>query len=689
MNTKNLLPILFMLLIISTTNGQQVKKSPSFEEVISLKTAGYVAISPNGENVAFALQSTDWKNNRFDTEIWLSKAGLPPVQMTRNVENSSFSPVFSPDDKWLAFLSDRGAQTQIFVMRLAGGEPFAVTEEEEGISDFAWHPDGQRFLFTKNDKEDSKKKSITKRYGSFEIDDAEFTRSHLWEIVFDPNIWDQNELPCYEKSDSLKAAAGCLVFPKAKQLTQGDFTVNSFKLSPDGKMVAYSHQPDPLISSMTKSDISILDLQTGNSTLFVDNKSSDMLQDWSPDAKQILFTSFVDDTVSNFYKNAKIFTKHILSGESRQLGAQLDENPGQLIWTSKGIYGAFYNKTNRPIYRIEPKDGTFKRLDGLPEQISAVTFSKNGDKMALNARNGNQLNEIWLGNVQPLSAKKITTWTDQIKDWNVADSEVILWRSKDGTLVEGVLHKPQDYDPNKKYPLLVVIHGGPTGIDTPSPVPAYVYPIVQWLNKGALVLRPNYRGSAGYGEEFRSLNVENLGVGDAWDVMGGVDFLSAKGMIDTERMGVMGWSQGGYISAFLTTNTNRFKAISVGAGISNWMTYYVNTDIHPFTIQYLKANPWDNEEIYRMTSPMTNIKNAQTPTLIQHGENDRRVPIPNAYELLQGLRDQGVPSELVVYKGFGHGITKPKERLAATWHNWQWFARYIWNEEIELPVEDN
>jgi dipeptidyl aminopeptidase/acylaminoacyl peptidase len=244
-----------------------------------------------------------------------------------------------------------------------------------------------------------------------------------------------------------------------------------------------------------------------------------------------------------------------------------------------------------------------------------------------------------------------------------------------------------DYDPDKKYPLLINIHGGPTGISLPGPVPAYVYPILQWLDKGALVLMPNYRGSAGYGEDFRKLNVENLGVGDAWDVMSGIAYLDAQGIIDTDRMGAMGWSQGGYISAFLTTNTNSFKAISVGAGISNWMTYYVNTDIHPFTRQYLKATPWENEEIYRKTSPITNINNASTPTLIQHGEFDRRVPIPNAFELYQGLQDVGVETKLIIYKGFGHGINKPKERLAATWHNWQWFGKYIWDEEIEIPIE--
>jgi dipeptidyl aminopeptidase/acylaminoacyl peptidase len=207
------------------------------------------------------------------------------------------------------------------------------------------------------------------------------------------------------------------------------------------------------------------------------------------------------------------------------------------------------------------------------------------------------------------------------------------------------------------------------------------------VNKGALVLQPNYRGSAGYGEDFRSLNVRNLGVGDAWDVLSGVDHLIEQGVVDSTKLGSMGWSQGGYISAFLTTWSNRFQAVSVGAGISNWMTYYVNTDIHPFTRQYLKSTPWEDQEIYERTSPMTYINNATTPTLIQHGEFDQRVPTPNAYELYQGLQDVGVDSKLIIYKGFGHGITKPKERLAATWHNWMWFNKYIWGEEVEMPLD--
>ena len=176
------------------------------------------------------------------------------------------------------------------------------------------------------------------------------------------------------------------------------------------------------------------------------------------------------------------------------------------------------------------------------------------------------------------------------------------------------------------------------------------------------MLEPNYRGSAGYGEKFRSLNVRNLGIGDAWDVLSGIDSSGRAGPRRPRSRRRMGWSQGGYISAFLTTHDSaeRFKAISVGAGISDWMTYYVNTDIHPFTRQYLKATPWDDPKIYAETSPMTYIKQARTPTLIQHGELDPRVPIPNAFELYQGLQDSDVPVKLIVYKGFGHGLNKPK-----------------------------
>ena len=282
----------------------------------------------------------------------------------------------------------------------------------------------------------------------------------------------------------------------------------------------------------------------------------------------------------------------------------------------------------------------------------------------------------------PSRLGRLTHMTDQAEDFVLGTREVISWKSKDGTVIEGVLIKPADFDPAKKYPLLCIIHGGPTGVDRPAllaPDTRY-YPADIWAARGALVLKVNYRGSAGYGEKFRMLNYRNLGVGDAWDVLSGVDYLIKRGWVDPARVGCMGWSQGGYISAFLTTSSDRFAAISVGAGISNWATYYYNTDITPFTINYLGPTRWTTRRSIEKTSPMSYIKKAKTPTLIQHGEFDRRVPIPNAYELRQGLEDRGVPVEMVVYKGYGHGITKPKSMRAVMQHNLAWFNHYIFGD---------
>lgn len=196
-----------------------------------------------------------------------------------------------------------------------------------------------------------------------------------------------------------------------------------------------------------------------------------------------------------------------------------------------------------------------------------------------------------------------------------------------------------------------MIHGGPAWASFPIFSDCFneKYPIEQFIEKGFIVLEPNYRGSSGYGNEFLKANYRKLGIVNYDDVISGVDKLVEKGMVDKDRVGVMGWSNGGYISAFCSTFSSRFKAISVGGGITNWRTHYANTDIPYFIRMYLGNTPWNDPEIYTKTSPMTYIKLACTPTLIQHGEKDARVPTPNAYELYQGLRDMEVDTELIFF----------------------------------------
>ncbi|MDX1639014.1 MAG: S9 family peptidase [Balneolaceae bacterium] len=658
--------------------------NPTFEEVLSLKGPSDVRISPNGRHVLYRSGAVEWDDNRYDSELWLSKNGNKPFQLTNNVDGSSSSAAWSPDGRWILFQRSLGDKSRIFVINPEGGEAHPLMYIDKSVQGFELSPDGSTLAFRVQDEPSEEEKTIEERYGDYAVDNEDYRLTRLYTVAFDPHYAMNEPVPCMQDT----TYTTCPEAPEVKaHLEDAEFTITGGAWSPDGSKIIINHQPDPIITSFLRSDISLYDPETEEITTLVDNESADSFLEWSPEGDAFLYVSSVDNDSTNFFTNNRYFIYDLESGNTREVAAGFDENLNSFTWTEQGIYATAYRKTTRPLLLLNPENGEVSQVYDGKRLIYDVSISDDGKRVAIRGRDGDELNEVYLGSTGNFELRKLTDYNSQLTGWATVQSEVISWESKDGAVIEGVLHKPQDYDPSKKYPLLVAIHGGPTGISLPDPAPAYVYPIVQWVNKGALVLRPNYRGSAGYGEEFRSLNVRNLGVGDAWDVLSGVDHLAEEGLIDTTKLGTMGWSQGGYISAFLATYSNRFDAASVGAGISNWVTYYVNTDIHPFTRQYLKATPWEDMDIYEKTSPMTYINNATTPTLIQHGENDRRVPIPNAYELLQGLQDMGVDAKLIVYEGFGHGITKPKERLAAMWHNWQWFGKYLWNEEIELPTK--
>jgi dipeptidyl aminopeptidase/acylaminoacyl peptidase len=638
---------------------------PTIEDLLTLKSAGGAQISPDGKWVAYGVTETDFKQDAYVTHLWLANtASGKTFQVTRG-EKGVGGAQWSPDGAWLSFTSNRvGDKSQIFVISPEGGEALQLTKAESSVGSFSWSPDGRRIAFTAADPPLATAKDRKEHLGDFEVVRREYTHSHLWSIAV---------------GEAMKAPAA------GKRHTRNkDFSVGAFSWSPDSTTLAFSATINPDLIQGKTADIYLLSLADDKVTTLVSQPGPDGNPNWSPDGRSIVFSSAMGKTVY-FAANTRLAVVPVEGGTPRSITDRFDENPSFVEWNRDGLYFAGAQKTASHLFRVDPATGAITRISG-PDGLMAGNFSLTADgrRLAFSASSPTSLNEVYVTEVSSFAPRALTTMTEQSRGFTLGTREVISWKSQDGAVIEGVLIKPANFDPAKKYPLLCIIHGGPTGIDRPALlVPdARYYPSDIWAARGALILKVNYRGSAGYGEKFRQLNVRNLGVGDAWDVLSGVEHLVAKGWVDPAKVGCMGWSQGGYISAFLTTSTDKFAAISVGAGISNWATYYYNTDITPFTINYLGEDPADDPEIYLKTSPMTYVKKAKTPTLIQHGEFDRRVPIANAYELRQGLEDRGVKVEMIVYKGFGHGINKPRSMRAVMEHNLAWFNHYIFGDPL-------
>ena len=644
--------VLLALVQVST----QAPSGPSIDDVINLKRVGSPAISPNGQQVAFTIRETNWDENAYETEIWIGDAATGKSRQITNAKKSSSQPAFSPDGAWLAFVSDRDGKRQLYRIAPGGGEAEKLTSTEDGVNSFAWSPNGKEIAFTMSDQVSDAMKERERRWGDIKIEDQDQRYAHL---------------------HLLDVAA-----KTTKQLTKGNFVVGSFDWSPDGKQVAYDRRATSDPADGGTADISVVQTATAESQVMVAQEGPDSNPHWSPDGAQIAFVTSMAKPFY-FFQNSVIATLTVGSTSVRSLTDAFDEDPNLVAWNKDGIQFSASQRTWSYLFTLNPQTKAIAKHVVRDAWIgSGFSITPDGAQVAFVGTGAMEFPEVFVAPVQTMAAKRVSDAGAQIASWPKHTREVFKWKSQDGAEIEGVLHKPADFQQGRRYPLLIVIHGGPTGVSRPTPYGSgTTYPLDAFLAKGAVVLEPNYRGSAGYGEKFRSLNVRNLGIGDAWDVLSGIDALVQQGVADKDRVGSMGWSQGGYISAFLTTkHSDRFKAISVGAGISDWMTYYVNTDIHPFTRQYLKATPWDDPKIYADTSPMTYIKQAKTPTLIQHGDQDTRVPIPNAFQLYQGLRDQNVPVQLSIFKGFGHGINKPKANRALMQQNFEWFTRYIWNQ---------
>jgi len=717
---------------------------PGLRDLFNFDVPTGVKASPAGSKVAVWVNRTNWKDDRYDTLCLIHdvKSGRAyPLNQTGSIQQAEWL-----DEDTLAVIkegSGKGdspeAKNQIWLYEGLVGEGWMVTDHKSGVENFK--PFAGGFLYLAADPDREEKKDRKDRFGQFAHFEQEDSASALYYTGLE-------ELRHYQAQVRLATEdeAKDLIKPviQLSKLLEEPLKIEWFVHSPAGEAVYLNcRQRDDLVY-FRKSIVFCLQTdaraalaeylklekakkdkkkEAGEGAEDKEPEKKDEKEDLSylgrlirlnmprsgrvaavaPDGQQVLVLyQKRDDKMFTRPDLWTIETRAALSSadsdaflsQMQDISSALDEEMMDTCWVESGIFGLFVNSTVQRLAKFHG-DGSYSVLDFQTPQAQAIFpvsyhISRSGH-IALLGVNATLFPEAYLA--QPAEAGKaraaqpLTSYGQSVSGWDLGTVETIRWKSKDGTEIEGVLRKPSNFDPAKKYPLVFVVHGGPTwysGEYLLTGEDLRYYPAIQFINKDVLVLKPNYRGSIGRGQAFLELNVDNLGVGDLWDLESGIDHLVSLGWVDPERVGCMGWSQGGYISAFAGLQSERFKAVSVGAGIADWYTYHISNDIPDFTTDYLSISPFRDRSLYVKTAPISNLANAKTPMLIQHGSDDHRVPLSNATELYRGLKEMGVPVELFVYPGFGHPITKPRENHAVLHQNLAWFSHYLLGEKLEL-----
>ncbi|MBY0433600.1 MAG: S9 family peptidase [Cyclobacteriaceae bacterium] len=651
---KNLFAIA-ILFFISVSLQAQSAWTP--EVMIKFKRVGGTDLSPDGKWVAYTISTPmmEGEKSEFLTHIWLASAdGAVNMQFTQG-DKSCTSPKFSPDGKYLAFLSSRGndSKTQVWVMRTTGGEAEVITQSKTGVEQFSWGPHSKRIAYTQRDPDTEQEEKMKKEKRDWNIQDV-WKYSHLYTVFIDKNAKGTRD---------------------GKRLTKGNFHVTAFDWSPDGATLAFSHQPTPSADLWTGTDISTVPADSGAVKSLVAMKGSDANMLYSPDGLSIAFVSDGGDP-----KWASIQDVYVVpagGGQPKKLAETPDRNANIFRWSpdSKEIYFTETDRSSNRVFALPVSGAKPRALTTGAGTYGGASFSKDGKVMSFIHQTPEVAPEVFVSAVTPFAPKKLSDANASFPKLSFGKTEVIKWKSKDGKEIEGLLTYPVNYKAGRKYPLIMNIHGGPTGVFTQNFTAAgSVYPIQAFAQQGYAVLRPNPRGSSGYGKDFRFANYNDWGFGDYEDDQTGVDKVIEMGVAHADSLIICGWSYGGYMTSFTVTKTNRFKVASVGAGVTNLMSFNGTADIPSFLPDYFGGEFWDRADVYAKHSAMFNIKNVKTPSQVIHGERDPRVPPSQGFEFYVAMKRLGVPTEMITYPRTPHGPQEPKfiqdigERMIA-WFN--------------------
>ena len=640
-----------------------VPRPMTVDDSLDMDSVGGALMSPGGEWVMFSKNQLDWDENERNTKWYMiPSSGGEAFEYIGDEGGGSFQ--FSPDGKYLTLSRSVDGDRQIYWMRTAGGEAVQLTKHETSIGSYQWSNDSKRIFFVATDKRPDDESTIVN-----EDDDVVFVDegpngqnrsywSNLW--VFDV---ENHEIT---------------------QITDEEFVLGGFDVSPDSARIAFSARYTNRRNDADKNEIYFVEFSSGEISRLTDNNAPESVAEWSPDGKMFTLTAADDKEWMN--RNTKIWLLDPVLGEHRLLSDGFEGSPRGAVWTPEGGHLLFSGQqgANTNLFRMDAQTGEFEKLTNFQGSMSISSWSADRTKYVYSFSDYDTPADLWVGFVDGSEPVRLTHANPQIDELQLAEMRVIQWESHDGMMIEGLLHLPIGYEEGDMVPLILNIHGGPAGSFTNSFRASYHI----HAGLGYASLSPNVRGSSGYTDYLREGNTfardDGIGFGDFQDLMTGVDKVIADGIVDSTRMGVRGWSYGGILGGWTITQTDRFKAASIGAGVYDWTSEYgpgFNNDVR---LWHIGGTPWDNAEAWRNQSALTHVNNIVTPTLLIHGANDTTDTEQQSMMFFTAIKDLGkAPVRYIKFPREPHGFREPKHQRIRDIEEIRWMQQYVLGVEWE------
>ena len=657
--TRSLAGLVLCWICVDPAQAGQEPRVLSATDTLRLNQVGSPTLSPDGEWVLYTRRTRDMEDEQLEarTQVWRVRVDGTARRQLTHATSDSRAPAWSPDGAQIAFLAARGdvdePRAQVYVMPVDGGEAYPLTAHDAAVTAFRVSPDGARLLFLARDGEtDEEERRRTERDDAVVVDET-FRGTHLW--VQDLQTDD------------------------VTRLTEGPFTVSTPDWSPESGRIAFERRPSPAANDGWKSDIWVLDVESGETRKLYENGGSDVSPRWSPDGRTIAFSANEVEASTTMFR--KLYLIALEGGEPRTLLEEFDNQFTTPIWSPDGrrIFWSTGQGTSTVQFAVSIESGAVTAGATSSGRSGGWDLSADGTRWVWVHTTPGWPAEVYTAGRDLADPVRLTDANAWLRDEAVqlGAVETVRWQNSDGQTVEGVLTKPVGYEAGRRYPFIVNPHGGPSG----ASLEAFNAQAQFFAGNGYVVLQPNFRGSTNYGQDFVNANIENWGITDYDDVMTGVDHAIAQGWADPDRLICYGWSYGGYMSFWISTQTDRFKAVSAGAGLANLYSMYSTNDIQDYLASFF-GRPWTDEDRYLAHSPIRYVDNVTSPMLILHGSQDTRVPVEQSVEFYQALKDLGKEVTFVRYPREGHGFSEPRHQLDRLRRYAEFFGEYVDNPPI-------